>query len=419
MPATKEFAMKRYLRGLILISLGLAACGRNTAPTPTPLPTISSVDRQTRVLDTLWRTVNDQYIYTDFGGADWEALRAEYKTQIDGGLTHDQFELAMAAMVDNLPNDSVVYQTRSERIELELGNTSLYSGIGAYITVRTEPEPHIIIMSIVADSPAAQAGLKAHDSIYSIDGAAVTEEEGLNVVQRVRGEAGTTVSLEVESPDGTRRKVEVTRAKLNAADSLDAFVLGETDIAYLRFPVTPGESFIQQLAGVMQTIGERGDVRGLVLDLRVARSGGGWPLNEMLALFGDGRLGEYYSRERVTPIEVEGVNIGGSQELPVVILVGPDTEGPPEIFAAALQDAKRAAVIGLPTSGRIFGYDTVPLPDGSRLTLAVSSFKTGLGRDLGETGIEPDLVVEADWDQVEPGNDPPLEMAAALILDRQ
>jgi C-terminal processing protease CtpA/Prc len=139
-------------------------------------------------------------------------------------------------------------------------------------------------------------------------------------------------------------------------------------------------------------------------------------LSEMFALFADGELGAFYSREETTPVEVTGLNIGDSQNLPMVILVGPDTEGTPEIFAAALQDAGRATVIGLPTTGKIFGYQTVPLPDGSRLTLATSSYKTQSGQDLGEVGVEPDVLVEEDWDQVNDQDDPLIIKSLSVIL---
>jgi carboxyl-terminal processing protease len=89
-----------------------------------------------------------------------------------------------------------------------------------------------------------------------------------------------------------------------------------------------------------------------------------------------------------------------------------------EIFAAALQDSGRATVIGLPTPGRFFGYQTVPLPDGSRLTFAVSSYKTDSGRDLGEFGVEPGVRVNADWDEVDAENDPAIEKALEILRSK-
>lgn len=99
-----------------------------------------------------------------------------------------------------------------------------------------------------------------------------------------------------------------------------------------------------------------------------------------------------------------------------MLIVGPDIEGLVEIFAAALQDSGRATVIGLPAPGKFFGYQTVPLPDGSRLTFAVSSYQTDSGRDLGEFGVEPDVKADADWDEVDAENDPVIERAFEIIL---
>jgi hypothetical protein len=129
----------------------------------------------------------------------------------------------------------------------------------------------------------------------------------------------------------------------------------------------------------------------------------------------DGKLGEFYSRAGSTPIQIQGADTGGSQDLPIAIIVGPDTEGSPEIFAAALQASKRATVVGLQTPGKIFGYTTVPLPDGSNLTFASQSYKTSKGQDLAELGVEPDIVVEADWDEVSVESDPAIEKAVELL----
>jgi carboxyl-terminal processing protease len=413
--------MKRILLASLVVSLALSACGARAAiATVPPLPTLSPVDRQTRVLEALYTAVNMQYLYPDFGGADWSALHSRYQDKIKSGLSNADFEKAMGALVGNLPGGSAVYQTRSERIDQELQNTSLYSGIGAYITFRAQPQPHIVITAIVAGSPAETAGLKAHDSIYSIDGQAVTAAEGLDAVKRIRGQAGTSVTLEVGSPGGARRTLPVQRARLTASDTLQAFLIPSADVAYLRFPVSAGSDLVNQVGGVLQSIAARGHSHGLVLDLRVARDeAGAWPLAEMLTLFGNGPLGAFYSRTGQNPVNVTGVDLGGSQKTPLAILVGPDTQGPPEIFAAALQESGRARVLGLATAGKIFGFTTLPLPDGSRLTLAVSSFKTHAGRDLANGGVTPDVALAQDWDQVDQSNDPVRDRAAQLLAGGQ
>ncbi len=155
---------------------------------------------------------------------------------------------------------------------------------------------------------------------------------------------------------------------------------------------------------------------GLVLDLRIAGSGGGWPLTEMLALLGDGEMGSLVSREGEVPITVTGQDVALSQSIPLAILIGPDTSGSPELFAAAMQSKGRATLVGLPTLGSILTYQQKALSDGSQLTYAFSSFVTLDGQDLSLSGVVPTLPVEADWDQVDPSNDEVIFEAVNWLL---
>src|SRR4029077_16645705 len=121
-----------------------------------------------------------------------------------------------------------------------------------------------------------------------------------------------------------------------------------------------------------------------------------------LTLFSNGNLGEFYTRTTTETVTITGQDSGGSQTLPLVLLIGPDTAGSPEIFAGALQGARRATLVGLPTPGDLEGFSEVLLPDGSRLLLATSSFHTKDGIDLAKSGLTPDVKVDTDWDAVLP-----------------
>src|SRR5262245_34349595 len=213
--------MNRTLRTRIWVSAALAllaaACGRSGSQGPTPVPTASPTERQERVYQSLWKAVNDQYVYSDFGGVDWQAAGDATRAKIEGGLTEEEFVAAMRDMIGLLPKGMVAWETREERLARQTSNTATYEGIGAFVSVRAEPQPHIVLLAVMDGSPAQQAGLIAHDSIYAIDGSPVLAEEGLEVIDRVRGPAGTTVKLTVESPDGSRRDVEVTRGQLAAS----------------------------------------------------------------------------------------------------------------------------------------------------------------------------------------------------------
>jgi carboxyl-terminal processing protease len=182
-------------------------------------------------------------------------------------------------------------------------------------------------------------------------------------------------------------------------------------------PVVSTANLATTIANDLVTISETTQLRGIILDLRVSRSGTGeWPLGEMLTMFGDGELGEFYTRTTTDTVTVEGQDLGGSQTLPLVILVGRDTEGTPEIFAAALQSAGRAVLLGQSTPGAVEGFDEVALPDGSRMFLATSSFRTAGNLDLAQTGITPDREIDADWDAIQLDTDPVLGAALSLLV---
>lgn len=406
------------LAGVTLFGLGCSAVtSLGATPVPTPAPTPSAVERQLSVFETIWETVRDQYVRADYDGADWEALGQTYRAQVETGLSEADFADAMRAMLAELPPGQASYQTRAERLEAETSNTSTYQGIGAFISFRETPEPHVVILSVIQDSPAETAGLKAHDSIYLIDGLAIHADEADTVVNRIRGPAESSVTLTVETPGQGRREVVVPRGRITAVDFLRGRYDSDLEIAYYRLPVTANSDDVQLIAQDLADIPAGANLRGIILDLRVARnSSGAWPLGELLTLFGDGALGEFYGRDSADPLTVTGQTVGQSQTTPLILLIGPDTEGSPEIFAGALRGARRAVLVGLATPGAVQGFSEIPLPDGSRLFLATSSFRTPDGIDLATSGLQPDIQVNSDWDQVTSDSDPALEAALDLLF---
>jgi carboxyl-terminal processing protease len=390
--------------------------GVGTVPLPTPLPTPEPIYSET--FEALWQAVNDRYVYADFGGVNWQGVRDEYLPRVQEVTGDEEFTGLMLAMVDELPEGAVRYETRAERIEAETSDLTSYQGIGAFVSFRAEPDPHVVLLATVPDSPAEQAGLQAHDSFLAVDGLAVRSDEGLNVVQRIRGPAGSEAVLTVRSPGGEVREVRVTREQLTATAQLKVERISDRGIARFLFPPAGYEGLESDFAENYETLTSEG-LNGLILDLRVAGSGVGWPLDLLLALFEDGEAGEFYTRQEVTPLAVQGQDIQNSQSLPVAILVGPDTGGIPEIFTAMLQSSGRATIIGLPTRGNIEGTSESQMPDGSRAFIHTSSYRTPAGDEVGLTGLSPDIPVEDDWDAVTSTEDPVLEAAVEWLLEQK
>ncbi|MGH2620353.1 MAG: S41 family peptidase [Anaerolineales bacterium] len=401
---------------LLLVAVPVVACGilpDRAAPSASPQSELAA--GQQAVLEELVARLDEGYLFPDYGGVEWETQAAQLEAQVTAGLSEEEFQAALEALVLQLPPGTASYTSRDERVQAEFEVSNTYEGIGAFVSIRAEPEPRILLLSVIPNSPAARAGLQAHDAVYAVDGTAVSREEGLSVIDRVRGPAGTEVVLEVASPGQAHRQVTVGRAEVVIGDILQGRILAP-GLIYLLVPVTVDASLFETLAGLLQDLVEQNQtVVGLVLDLRIAGSSSEWPLNEMLSLLGDGQAGHFNSRAGIQPLDIQGTDFADSQSLPLAVLVGPDTSGAPEVLAAALQAIGRGPIIGLPTSGSVLSFQSHILPDGSLLSFAESSFITPDGTDLSLNGLTPDVIVELDWDQVAAGSDPVLLKALELL----
>lgn len=408
--------MKRLF---LLLALSLAACGSQAdsdAATALPQREAEGTDAiQLEVLEELHGAIEADFVYPDFGGLDWEAEGALLRHRIESGLTEDEFASAVLEMISGLPEGTATYMTREERVQAEFESGTLYEGIGAFVSLRTEPQPRILLLSVIEGSPADQAGLEAHDAVYQVDGIPITEEEGLSVIERVRGLSGTQVRLDVASPNEPRREVLVRREQVSATDTLKGGLLS-TGMLYVLVPVSTDETLVNTVAGLLQGSQEQEqEALGLVLDLRISGSSTDWPLTEMMTLLGSGEMGHFVTRAGDQPVVIPGADVANSQSIPMAILVGPDTSGAPEVFAGAMQSTGRAPLVGLPTKGSVLSFRSHTLPDGSLLTFADSSFITPAGNDLSLTGLTPDFLVDADWDEVRAGSDPVLLQAIDLL----
>src|SRR5215207_580209 len=382
-------------------------------------PQTSLQEQQTRTFETMWKHFEENYIYFETAELNWSAVHDQYLQRLNSGLTPDEFDTLIEELQAELPEGSLSYQSRQERIEADTADTSSYEGIGAFVGFNDEPEPHIILLDVIEGSPAEQAGLKAHDSIFAIDGDPVLLEEGLSAVDRVRGPSGSSVTLSIQSPGGSERSIEVKRGKLASTGKLQAFRITGSDYGYLLFPPVGSNSLGEEVVQSLQALTTNQKLEGLILDLRIASSTRGWPLEALYTMFYNGALGEFYNRMDTQLVEVKGQDVFNSQKVPLVILVGENTNGTPEILAASLQMHKRAIVIGKKTPGAIESASSFYLPDGSEIFIQTTSFVLPNGDEVGTTGVVPDVVVESGWDEVLPENDPVLDQAIEALDGQQ
>ena len=414
----------KFLSPLILVlSLFLSACMGLIPLEDEPVsgefgPQTSLQEQQTQTFEALWQDLEENYIYYETADVNWEGLHTQYLERVKAGLRAEEFDSLIEELQAQLPEGSLVRQSRTERIEADIADTSSYEGIGAFVGFSEDPEPHIVLLDVIEGSPAEQAGLKAHDSIFAIDDNPILLEEGLGAVDRVRGPAGSSVTLAIQSPGEPERSVEVKRGKLTSTGRLEAYSLTGTNYGYLLFPPVGYDTLEQDVVQSLQAFTTNRKLEGLILDLRIASSTRGWPLEALYTMFYDGTLGEFYNRTDKQSVEVEGKDVFGSQDVPLAILVGRNTSGTPEILAAGLQMNERGIVIGENTPGLIEAAESFYLPDGSEIFIQTTSFVLPNGEEVGTNGVVPDLPLEAGWDEILPNKDPVLDRAIKY-LDEQ
>ena len=388
-------------------------------PTATQIPATASVtptalplDLQLRVFNDLWQLVRDEYLYPDYNGLDWEAVRILYDLRIRSGLTNAEFYLAMDEMIFSLGDEHSIFlspeMVTAEDREFE-GN---YDYVGVGILMFGVPErDRAVILAVFPDSPADQAGLKPRDSILTADGIPMIDEDGF-LRSHIRGPEGTEVSLLVQTPGEEPRQITLARKKINSSMPVPHTVLTSASgkrIGYILLVTFADNTVDESVADALRNMTSDGPLAGLIIDNRPNSGGADSVVRPILSYFTQGTLGYWVSREAERPLRISRpVDINGSQEVPLVVLVGMQTISFGEIFAGVLQDTGRAYIIGETTDGNVetlWGYS---FEDGSRVWLARESFRplNDSQTNWELTGIIPDQIVLANWDEYTLENDP-------------
>ena len=412
----KKNAMAYGFTALLVIQLAcssLSPIADEPVEVTVPLgPQVTETEQQTAVLESMLSQIDANYIYQKNSSVDLKALHTKYQAKIDKGLTSVEFNELMKQLEAEFPTGDIVYATREERIENDTAASLVgYGGIGAFVNFQAEDEPHVVILDIIPGSPAEKAGLKAHDSIYAVNGDPVLLEEGADVVQRIRGEAGTKVVLTVKTPGKSERDVEVTRAQITGTRGVIAEEIPNTDIGYIRFPTVGSATNASEVLDAIETFAKNSNLKGIVLDLRISGGNSNFPLEDMLTLFLNDLSIDVYSLDKTNSFPIEGQDISGSQTIPLAVLVGENTNGTVEIFAAAIQEKGRGIVIGSNSAGGIEALSSFALPNGGQILIASASFRVGENERLGIDGVIPEVRVEAQWDDIIASEDPVIQQA--------
>jgi carboxyl-terminal processing protease len=348
----------------------------------------------------------------------------------DAGSAVSDEQLADAAIRGMLTavGDSYTSYMSPDEFQSNLSDLSgTFEGIGAEMAVKNVEEPDasgqcqeldevcvIIVVAPIAGSPAEAAGLLAGDIVRSVDGTSVVGSTLSEQVQRIRGPAGTRVTLGIER-EGEPLELTITRAEI-VIQQVEARMLQDA-VGYIRLNRF-SDSSVGEFREALRALLDDG-ARQIVFDLRNNPGGYIVAAQEIASQFLDG--GTVFIQDgagdQVKTWEVTGGGLVTDPAIDVVVLTNGGSASASEIVAAALQERGRATVVGETT----FGKNTVQLWTELRnrggLSVTISRWFTPDRASVEGRGVEPDIAVEVPSD-TPPDRDPILERALRFLEEQ-
>lgn len=319
---------------------------------------------------------------------------------------------AVSKMLDAL-DSSHTYFIRTEQYREELKSKNgkpSYSGIGA--SIRKLEDKFFYLEQVFPQGPAEKAGLKRFDKIVEVDGKKAGNDLR-EVVQWVRGEKGTEVEIVVErNGEGLTCKVERGDIVLPATQS-EILQVGENSFGYLKLY----HFDFRMLAGVYGHLHslDAAKAKGMIIDLRGNPGGSMFVLDLSLELFLKINTPTYIVKEKNGKADFRHTTKEPMTDLPVIILIDEMSGSAAEVFAAVMQENRRAEIVGKNSGGYVSVGNTVELSEGAAMMITISELTTAKGKKLEKKGVAPDVVVELTKDNIEKGQDAQLEKAIELL----
>jgi carboxyl-terminal processing protease len=279
-----------------------------------------------------------------------------------------------------------------------------FSGIGAEMAVKNLQNPDdlasctklsatcaLVVVAPLADSPAEAAGMKAGDLVLAIDGVSVNGATLSDEVGKVRGDAGTKVSLTLKRADRTF-DLSITRAKITQREVTSKMLDGKIGyIALHGFSPASADQFHEQLRSLLDA-----GAASIIFDLR-DNPGGYIDAAQKIAseFIGSGLIfSQESSGGEKKPWESTGDGLATDTSLPVVALVNKGSASASEIVSGALKDTHRATIIGQPTYGKNTVQVWAPLENEGGVRITISRWFTPDHHSVAPDGVQPDIVVE-------------------------
>lgn len=325
-------------------------------------------------------------------------LREAYTSVLENYVEKPDSKKLVLKMVDGMlatldPHSA--YLPPEPYHEMEVQMSGLFGGVGIELGTK---DGKLTVIAPIDDTPAFRAGIQANDHIWKIDG---TSTNGMNIaaaVKRMRGEKGTPVTLTILRAEGAKPLVFNLVRDIIKLKSLKSRVLdsGYGFIRISQFQERTGSEFKEALKELHIKSG--GSLNGLILDLRYNPGGLIHSCVEVVNCF----VGDDINNTAIVSIKgrtpesnrVYNATLGTKEpRYPIVVLINGGSASASEIVAGALQDHKRALIMGTQSFGKGSVQSVIPMKGNAALKLTTARYYTPSGRSIQAKGIVPDIEV--------------------------
>ena len=331
----------------------------------------------------------ETYKQLNLFGDVFDRVRADY---VEAPDEEKLIEAAISGMLTSLDPHSSYMNAKSYE-DMDVRTTGKFGGLGIEVTMENGV---VKVVAPIDDTPASRAGLMANDLIVAIDGEQVQGLALNDAVDKMRGKVNTPITLTIQRPGRDPFDVKLVRAEIRVKSV--KFNIEDKDIGFIRI-----SSFTQQTqegleAAFADIKKQAGPVlKGYILDLRNNPGG----LLDQAITVSDSFL------ERGEVVSTRGRNADETQRFnaqagdfadgkPVVILINGGSASASEIVAGALQDHKRATILGTRSFGKGSVQTIIPLGSQGALRLTTARYYTPAGRSIQAKGIDADIIIEQE-----------------------
>ncbi len=349
------------------------------------------------LVDEVWQIVDKQYVDGTFNQKDWRALRRKYVVD-KNYKSKDEAYKSIRLMLKNLNDPYTRFMDPKEFRDLQVETSGQLIGVGIQLS-QNEKTKKLEVIAPIEDTSAAKAGILSKDIITKIDGKNTTGMDVNQAVQLIRGKEGTTVKLTIQRDNRQVLEFNLLRQQIEIHPVEAKYRPKELGgIGYIRLKQFSANASTEMGAAIQKL--ESQGATGYVLDLRSNPGGLLYGAIDIARMWlDDGKIVSTVNRQGTG--DVSKANNTAITKKPLVILVDGGSASASEILSGALQDNKRAQLVGVTTFGKGLVQSVRPLSEGAGMAVTIAKYYTPNGKDINRAGIKPDVEVKLSKPQIQ------------------